>query len=122
MRLDRHLDQITNDRLNITADVADFGEFRGLDLDERRIGQPGQAARNLGLADTGRTDHQDIFRRNFLTQWLGHLRPSPAIAQGNGDRLLGILLADDMLVEFGNDFLRCHRGHSRASIVKFRLV
>ena len=106
-------------------DVADFGELGRFDLDEGRIGQPRQTAGDFGLADAGRADHQDVLGRDFLTQRFGHLRPSPAVAQRNGDRLLGVLLADDVLVQFGHDFRRGHRTsstHSRASMVKLRLV
>jgi hypothetical protein len=33
---DRDLDQITNDLFDVAADIPDLGEFRRLDLDERR--------------------------------------------------------------------------------------
>jgi hypothetical protein len=58
---------------------------------------------------------------DLLAQRLGHLRPPPAIAQGNGHRLLGLALTDDVLVEFVNDFLRSHGRHvySSTSMVKF---
>ena len=39
---------------------------------------------------------------------LAHLLPAPAVAQRDGDRLLGFLLADDVLVEFVDDFLGGH--------------
>ncbi len=64
--LDADVDQVADDGVDIAADVADFGEFGGFDLDERRIRQFRQAARDLGLADSGRTDHQDVFRRDFV--------------------------------------------------------
>jgi hypothetical protein len=63
--LDRHVDQVADDGIHVLAHVADLGELGGLDLDEGRVGQPGQAARNLGLADTGGADHQDVLGRDF---------------------------------------------------------
>ena len=52
--LDRDLDQVADDRVDVAADVADLGELGRLDLDERRVGEPRQAARDLGLAHAGR--------------------------------------------------------------------
>ena len=36
-QLDRDLDQVAHDRLDVAADVADLGELRRLDLEERRL-------------------------------------------------------------------------------------
>ncbi len=63
-----------------------------------------QAARNLGLADAGRPDHQDILRQHFLAQLVVELQAPPAVAQRDGDGALGVMLADDEAVELGNDF------------------
>jgi hypothetical protein len=101
---DPDLDEIADDLLDVAADIADLGEFGGLDLDEGRGGELCQPPRDLGLADAGRTDHQDIFRQHFFAQAAGELQPSPAVAQRDGHRALGIGLADDETVEFGNDF------------------
>jgi hypothetical protein len=49
--LDRHVDQVAHDRVDVLADVADLGELGRLDLDEGRVGEACQAARDLGLAD-----------------------------------------------------------------------
>ena len=117
------VDQVADDGVHVAAHVADFGELGGFHLDERRIGQLGQAARDLGLADAGRADHQDVFRRDFMAQRFFHLLAAPAVAQRNGDGLLGLALADHMLVEFADDFLRGHvHAWSRVSMMWFRLV
>lgn len=58
---DTNLDKVTNDLLDIAADITDFGELGGFNLDERRAGQLGEAARDFRLADTGRPDHENIF-------------------------------------------------------------
>jgi geranylgeranyl pyrophosphate synthase len=42
---DAGLDQVADDLLDVAADIADLGELGGLDLDERGLGQLGQAAR-----------------------------------------------------------------------------
>ena len=101
---DGNLDQVAHDLLDVAADIADFGEFGGFDLEERRAGELGEAARDFGLADAGRPDHQDVFRQHFFAQFVVELQPAPAVAQRDGDRALGVVLADDEAVEFGNDF------------------
>ena len=62
------LDKIAYDRINFASNIAHFSELGGFDLDEGGLGQPRQSARNLGLADPGRTDHEDVMSpggRNF---------------------------------------------------------
>ena len=87
--------QVADDLLDVAADIADLGEFGGFDLEERRAGELGEAARDFGLADAGRADHQDVFRQHFLAQLVVELQPPPAVAQRDGDRALGVVLADD---------------------------
>ena len=108
---DRDLDEIADDLLDVAADIADLGEFGGFDLDERRAGQFGQPPRDLGLADAGRPDHEDVLRQHLLAQQAGELQPPPAVAQRDRDRALGVGLADDEAVEFGNDFTGGEVGH-----------
>ena len=114
--LDRDIDQVANDRVDIASDVADFGELCRFDLDERSIGEPREPARNLGLADAGRPDHQNVLRRDFGAQRLGHLLPAPAVAQRDRDRALGSILADDVLVQFVDDFSGSHHGSGAARV------
>ena len=63
---DRDLDEVADDLLDVAADIADFGELGGFDLDEGRVGKLRQPPRDLGLADAGRPDHQDVFRQHLL--------------------------------------------------------
>ena len=113
---DRDLDQVAHDLLDVAADVADLGELGRLDLEERRAGKPRQAARNLGLADAGRADHQDVLRQHFLAQPLVELHAAPAIAQRDRDRALGVALPDDEAVELGNDLAGREVGHASRTI------
>ena len=103
---DGDLDKVAHDLLDVATDISDLGEFRRLDLEEGRTGKLGEAARDFGLADTGRSDHQNVLGQNFLAQPLVELQAAPAVAQRNRDRALGIGLADDEAVELGNDFAR----------------
>ena len=111
------LDQIPHDGVDVAADVADLGELGGLDLDERRVGQPREAARDLGLAHAGRADHQDVLRRDLGAHRLGDLLAAPAVAQRDRDRALRLLLPDDVLVELVDDLLRRHAAHSSVSML-----
>ena len=106
--LDRDFGEVADHRFDVAADVADLGVARGLDLDERGLGQARQAARDLGLADAGRPDHQDILGRDFVAQLGRDVLPPPAIAQRDRHGALGVVLAHDIAVELGNDFARSH--------------
>ena len=108
---DADLDEIAHDLLDVAADIADLGELGRLDLEEGRAGELGEPARNLGLADAGRADHQDVLRQHLLAQLLVELQAPPAVAQRDRDRALGIGLADDEAVELGDDFARGKVGH-----------
>ena len=66
---DRNLDEVAGDLLDIAPDIADFGELGRLDLQERRLGEPRQTARDLGLAAPGGADHQDVLRQHLLAQF-----------------------------------------------------
>ena len=107
----RDLDQVAHDLLDVAADVADLGELGRLDLEERRAGEPRQPARDFGLADAGRADHQDVLRQHLLAQLVVELEPPPAVAQRDRDRALGVVLADDEAVELGDDFAGGEVGH-----------
>jgi hypothetical protein len=80
---DGQLDQVAHHRLDIAADVAHLGELRRFDLDEGRLRQPRQAPRNLGLADTGGPDHQDVLRRHIVGHLGRQLLAADAVAQRN---------------------------------------
>ena len=120
------VDQVADDRVHVAADVADLGELRRLDLDEGRARQLREAARDLGLADAGRADHQDVLGRDLLAQRLADLHAAPAVAQRDRHRALGRVLADDVLVQFLDDLARRHRFHAYAvassSMTRLRLV
>src|SRR5690606_8455398 len=95
--LDRDFVQLADDGVDVAPHVADRGEFGGLDLDERGIGQLGQAAGNFCLAHAGGPDHQDVLGDDFVAQGLGHLLAAPTVAQRNGHGAFGAVLPDNVL-------------------------
>ena len=62
-------------------------------------------ATHLGLTAARGADHQDVLGRNLVSQLGAELLSATAIAQGDRDCALGVVLPDDMLVLRGNDRL-----------------
>src|SRR5262249_6935056 len=91
-QLDADLGEIADDRLHIASDVSDLGELRGLDFEEWRTRQARQTPRDLSLSHAGRTDHDDVLRRDLVAQLGLELLPPPAVAEGNRHRALGGVL------------------------------
>ena len=58
--------RIAHDLVDVAPDISHFGELGRFHFEERRLGEPGQPARNLGFADAGGADHQDVLRHHFL--------------------------------------------------------
>ena len=92
--VDAELHEVADHRFHVAADVADFGELRRFDLDERRLRESREPARDLGLADAGRADHQDVLRRDFFGELRRQLLPPHAVAQRDRHGALGGGLAD----------------------------
>ena len=111
-----HFHQIAHNAVDIAADIAHFGEFSGFDFDKRRIGQPCQAAGNFGFAHAGGADHKDVFGHDFALQRLGHLASAVAVAQCHGHGAFGFVLADNVLIQLVNDFLRGHYGGAHGGV------
>ena len=120
---DADFHEIAHDLLHIAADIAHFRELGRLDLDERSLGELGKPARNLGLADARGADHQNILGQDFFPEFCRKLLPAPAVAQRDRDRALGVMLAHDIAIEFGNDFARREKtGHAMLSTTILSLV
>ena len=79
----RGIDQITNDGLYISAYITHLGEFGSLDFDKGRAGQLCQTPDDLGLADAGGADHEDVHWGLFLR---AILRAHSSVASGCAGR------------------------------------
>ena len=109
--LDGMVHQVADDGFDVLADITDLGELGGFHLDEGRVGQLRKAARDFGLADAGRADHQDIFRCHLVAHGRVQLHAPPAVAQRDRDRALGLILTNDVLVQFEDDLTWRKFGH-----------
>ena len=110
---DADLQEIADDRFHVAPDIAHFGELGRLDLHERGAGEPGQAARYLRLADTGGANHENVLGQNLFAHRAGQLLATPAVAERDRHRSLGIALADDEAIQLGDDFTGRKGRHAR---------
>ena len=103
-QIDSRIRQVSNDGFDISTHIAHFGEFGGLYFDQGRVGELGQSASDLGFANTGWANHQDIFRTDLIAQFWIQLHAAPAVTQGNGHSALGIALTDNVAIQLSGDF------------------
>ena len=90
--------QITDHALNVLTHVTYLGVFRCLHLHEGGFDKLRKTAGNFRFTNTRRTFHDDVFRGNFLADFLGQLRPSITVTKRDGNRLFRIVLTDDISV------------------------
>ena len=101
------LQQLQDDVLDVLADVAGFGQRRRIRHRERHVEDPRQRLRQQRLARAGRTDQQDVRLRKFDVVVLGLvIEPLVVIVNGDREHLLGMALADHVIVQHLADFLR----------------
>jgi hypothetical protein len=100
---DGAFDQVADDLFDVAPDIADLGELGGLDLDERRLGERA-SRRAISVLPTPVGPIIRMFFRQTSSRRFFQLLAPPAVAQRDGDGALGVLLADDEAVEFGDDF------------------
>ncbi len=100
---DGGVDEIADHRIDVAAHVSDLGEFRRLHLDERRSGETSETLRDLRFADAGRTDHEYVRRLYLLPDRLVDARAAPPVPKRHRDGPFRVVLADDVLVELGDD-------------------
>ena len=102
------LEQADENVLDVLADVAGFGERRGVGDRERHVEDAGQRLREQRLADARGADEQDV-RLVELDVVVAQRRRVDAlvvIVDRDGERLLRLLLPDHVLVERVLDLLR----------------
>ncbi len=105
--VDADLGKVADDGLHVAPHVADLGELGRLDLEERGLDELCEPAGDLGLAHAGGTDHDDVLRHDLVAEVLGQALPPPAVPERDGNGPLGLVLADDVLVELFDDLSWC---------------
>ena len=100
--------QLEQQVLDVLADVAGLGQRGGVADGEGHLQVLGQGAGQQRLAAAGRTDQQDV-RLVELDVGLDVLvqhQPLVVVVHGDGQDLLGLVLADHVLVELVHDLPR----------------
>ena len=105
---DRLLHKIAHHALDVSAHIADLGVLRGFDLDKRRVDELCKPSCDLGFADAGRPEHDDILRRDLLPQFGGQTASSVTVSERDRHRALCFVLTDDIAVQCVYDFSGRH--------------
>ena len=104
------LQQLEDDVLDVLADVAGLGQRRRVDDREGDREELGEGLREQRLAGAGRADQQDVRLGELdlvaAARLLLDLDPLVVVVDRDRELLLGLFLADDVLVEELLDFLR----------------
>ena len=102
------LQQLEDDVLDVLADVAGFSERGRVDDGEGHVEHLGQRVRQQRFAGAGGADEQDVRLRqlDFVVAHAVHLDALVVVVDRDGELLLGLVLADDVVVEEAFDFLR----------------
>src|SRR5262245_60646505 len=120
------LQQLEDDVLDVLADVAGLGQRRRVDDGERHRQQLGQGLREQRLAGAGRADQQDVGLGQLdvvaAARLLLDFEPLVVVGDGDGELLLGELLADHVFVEELLDLGRRGQRGARAAAVEAVVV
>jgi hypothetical protein len=102
------LQQLEDDVLHVLTDVTGLGEGRGVYDGKGHVQHLGQGLCQKRLARSGRPDEQDVGlgQLHLAGPLPVHMDALVVVVNGNRQLLLGLLLADDVLVEEHFDFLR----------------
>src|SRR6185503_15987929 len=117
----RRLQQPHENVLDVLADVAGFGEGRGVRDREGHVEDARQGLRQQRLTHAGRADQEDValVELNLVLAPRVGIDALVVIVDGNGEGLLGALLPDHILVQHVLDFL--WRGDLRDGFRDFAL-
>ena len=113
------LEQLDQDVLHVLAHVARLGQRGGVGNGERHLEHPGQGLGQERLASARGADEQDVglVDLHVLRTRIGRGVENALVmvVHGHGQDLLGLLLADDVLVQQRLDLLR----RQQAAILEF---
>ena len=102
------LHEVAHEVLDIAADIAGLGKLRRVGLHERHADELGDAAHEVGFADAGGAEEDDVLLGVVALAQLGAVEALAhvvvVVADGDGEDLLGVVLFDDEAVEVVADF------------------
>jgi hypothetical protein len=90
---------VEEDVLDVFADVAGLGEGGGVGDRERHIQQLGERLREVRLTDARRPDEEDVRLLELDIALGGGAYALVVVVDRDGEDLLGLVLADDVLVQ-----------------------
>ena len=101
------LQQLEDDVLDILADIARLGQRGGVRHGERHVDDARQRLGEQRLAAAGRADQQDVRLGELDVVVLGAVgEPLVVVVDGDRQHRLGVVLADDVVVENVADVAR----------------
>ncbi len=105
------LDELEEDVLDVLADVAGLGQGRRVGDGERDVEHLGEGLGEVGLARARGADEQDVGLGDVdvvvvALEALAGLDALVVVVDGDGERLLGDVLADDVVLEEVEDLAR----------------
>ena len=102
------LDELEEDVLDVLADVARLGQRRGVGDREGDVEDARQRLGQQRLAAAGRPEQQDVglLQLDVRVVGLHHLHALVVVVDRYGQRALGLVLADDVLVQHAVDLAR----------------
>ena len=117
------LEQLEDDVLHVLADIAGLGQGRGVRHGERHVQDPGQGLGEQGLARAGGADQQDVGLGQFDVVVLRRVGQALVmVVDRHREHLLGVLLADHVIVQNAADFLRGRNPVAGLHERRFRLL
>ena len=120
------LQQLEDDVLDVLADVAGLGQGRRVDDREGDGEELGEGLGEQRLAGAGRADEQDVALGQLdvvaAARLLLDLDALVVVIDGDGQLLLGPLLADDVLIQELLDFLGRRQGRAAAAVLEAVVV
>ncbi len=101
------LQQLEDDVLDVLADITGFGQRGGVGHGEGHVEDARQGLGEQGLAAAGGADQHDVgFGQFDVAVLAGRVDALVVVVDGDREHLLGVLLADDVIVQNLEDFLR----------------
>ena len=120
----RCLDQLEQNIFNVLTDITGLCQRRCVCDCERHVQEPCKCLCKKRLAGTGRSKHHDIGFLKLDAKVLWSEQSLIMVVYSDGKDFLGLVLANDIVIEISLDFLRLHQvdTFNRSLILLFILL